>query len=517
MTMQSKRPTTIFNAPLLAVILLCASGIFISTLLTFILQYYLSDYTIPDYWNIFNFGHTPIKPISIDRDKTLSDQYIQLIQQIPQLTSVFNYKLYSRVNNSKHFLQRIQKLPSRDKYIPKNPKFEAFLQSIDPNKPDYKKQARTRIKYTVKQPKIRLDYNQSSYNINISKSSNYSYSYSYSSNFNYFYNFFNDSNNNDYDYEYKTLTFRKADYNHMRPFISSHWPLLFMPIFKNGLTKIGPLLLLLFENAKWIPQAHTKRHIAIPGNDPSNDLFVHQYFGKKMHSIKNSKNFSEYHSIMTNNKLIKFIVIRDPLQRLLSGFLEKCIVDPRHWCSVDSDKINFVFNRIKNQTQYNLTNIDIENIKIELFQQFVENLNTRLEKSSGINEHFAPQSSFAMLYHFIDYFDYIIILDKDDFGQNVYSLMNLFVKKEKIIGLNQTTSVDYYMNHWGLTKNDSLFKRFTTHSISTSNQQELQLLKKYYFSNFNTLNTAFKMYQFDYMLFPLEYPPRWLKSLFHQT
>ena len=155
---------------------------------------------------------------------------------------------------------------------------------------------------------------------------------------------------------------------------------------------------------------------------------------------------------------------------------------------------------------YNLLNNATEIDLINLFNLFVKQLHYIAVNQSNIkaiNEHFGPQYSNDYLYHFIDYFDYIIIYNKNNFEQNIYQLLVEF----KIKGI--IDNIDYYWNHWGYYQNETLFSEYTTHSNTVSDEQESKLLKKYY-GNKDTLFRAFTMFKYDYMLLPFQYPPIWM-------
>ena len=325
-------------------------------------------------------------------------------------------------------------------------------------------------------------------------------------------------------------------------------PLLFLPIPKNALTKIGPLILLLFENYRFIPDPKdsfyyarinnlTKQGRTIGrDNDPSTDMFVHQWMqdipqlGIDIEPYPPYKtNFTRrlrlFLNIFQKENYIKFVILRDPLARLVSGFVEKCITDGRHWCyfekyslaSSNNSKYQNIINSI-GISNAKTNDINVIEARIELFENFVKRLHYfSVIRNYQVNEHFIAQTKIAYLYHFIDWFDYIIVYSKDNFGKNINRLLKRFEKEDKLFVNNDNGyDFDYYWNNWGHGKNESLFlldkkpkEQFTSHSVTVSEKQEAMLVKKYY-RNKNILKLAIEMYRFDYMYLPIKYPPSWM-------
>ena len=349
-------------------------------------------------------------------------------------------------------------------------------------------------------------------------------------------------NSNETDRYYKVLKLKNRSLGRKLPYISNlisnytKRPLLFLPTPKNGLTKIGPLILLLLENIRWNPSRKKKSKNSdaywIPETDPSNDMYVHFVFDRKLTELKfDYINVLKYANIMRNKEYITFLIVRDPIERLLSAFLDKCIRDRRHWCipGIKTGTITkydeYITNVFRDPDNVNGTLIgymeEKENDYLRLFDIFVYELYQKIvirQEWAFINEHFSAQCENSLLYHFIDYYNFIIIYNKNDFEKNVYQLLIQF-DKDGVLDKENGKDIDYYWNYWGNDKNQTLFKNsksnlksMTTHTMSNTYDKEIDLIKKY-FQNYTTLEMAFKVYQFDYMVLPFKYPPVWIDNV----
>ena len=278
-----------------------------------------------------------------------------------------------------------------------------------------------------------------------------------------------------------------------------------------------------------------------PASNPSSDMLVH-YISKTVPRITD-RNIEKYWNIMTmtnysniynfislnNQKWIKIVILRDPMERFLSGFIDKCITDHRHICqeidfpyetSQQTSNFSYIkkFGHIDESNCY-LTYLPLQielKQKIELFDKFVPSLYNKIMYGGEaynygwrhVNIHYKPQIFTGMLYHLIEYYDYIIIYNKTTFSNDILYIVNeILVNKYHVM-----ENGDMYLNHWGVFRNISLFNTKTTHTIATTSQKENQLLKQYY-SNITTLKLAIQLYKYDYMLLPFEYPPKFVQQL----
>ena len=270
-------------------------------------------------------------------------------------------------------------------------------------------------------------------------------------------------------------------------------------------------------------------------------------------------NYQEYEKIMNiynhnyNYNIqgwIKIVVLRDPLRRLVSGYLNKCYPTKTKYC-------NFVLDyqsvRVKNNISmdindnYNITTINDKVRKIKgkfkningsnnkskrksksmiklddvvdaLYYKFVINPSSKIL----IDDHLAPQSTHSNINFFISQFDYIIILDKETFGINMYQIL-IELKSKNI--LKHSNDFDFYWkNKFGvdafnvtLDKNGSIVpivkkQKFTGHTTTSSSVQELNFLRKL-FNNTQTLEKALEIFKYEYLFLPFEYPPKWIYNL----
>ena len=110
--------------------------------------------------------------------------------------------------------------------------------------------------------------------------------------------------------------------------------------------------------------------------------------------------YTNYSSLNSIDGWIKFVVIRDPLDRLLSSYLNRCIQvplynnNPRHECDKYSNRVG-----------------GLENLTFRSFvNQVIKELNnTNNNKIYRINPHWRPQYSYCKLYEYFNKFDNIII------------------------------------------------------------------------------------------------------------
>ena len=201
----------------------------------------------------------------------------------------------------------------------------------------------------------------------------------------------------------------------------------------------------------------------------------------------------------------KFIVIRDPLKRLLSGFIDKCLIN------------NFVrCKQLKKVPNY------LELSNIELFNHWVDYLyNMIVVEGRGyvVNRHFRPQYYDCQIFDLINLFDFIILYDKIHFVSNVE-----YILEEIIINLRESANVDtmtvedmidnvdkIYNQGWNKsgTTSTTLFST-PLHHFTTTEDEEMKVIKQYYSKNIAL--KAFEMFSLDYQLLPFE-PPLWILDL----
>lgn len=261
--------------------------------------------------------------------------------------------------------------------------------------------------------------------------------------------------------------------------------------------------------------------------------------------------------------LTKFVVIRDPLKRLLSGFIDKCLsnittfdfcnglyYDPNAYKFLNVYNINnknFTFFNADGRTETTntrggKTRLEEDNNKIfddgmmlngsdsysertrgynsvVMFEEWVNILYNEFviyKRDYFINEHFRSQIYSCQLFDLINFFDFIVVYDKYKLSHSVEYILKHIVEnnnRKENGDLEYGVSIEYVQKHfthvWGKYENESLFIQ-PRHRKTTTSDQEMSLLRKYY-----TKDLALKalyMFQMDYQMLPLE-PPMWILDL----
>ena len=192
----------------------------------------------------------------------------------------------------------------------------------------------------------------------------------------------------------------------------------------------------------------------------------------------------------TNKYFVRFVFIRDPLKRLMSGFIDKCVItkDKNH-CPK-----KYITNKHDNQT----------NIK-KKFEMFVSNLHDRvfIEKNIyNIDKHFKPQFYVCHMFDLIETFDFILFYDKIHFLSNLkYILKQIILHNEKIRNID----IDSYIEKKYFQDDENVDRL----NVKTQEAQ-LQLLSSYFTKQ--TAMKALEIYSLDYQWLPLS-PPLWIQNL----
>lgn len=288
--------------------------------------------------------------------------------------------------------------------------------------------------------------------------------------------------------------------------------LIYCGIFKVGSTKLNQLLLYYIKNKQMYTQIHAALAVSL----------------SRMHSVNQLYNALAF----ANRTLIKFVFLRDPLKRLLSGFINECLNRPfRESFNIFCKKLysiqdkNLYFNQ-KNEKMvpYFRNNISFTT---QLFKQWIDvlysydNMKINTINNAGIknindwpNEHFMPQVYWCNLYQFINLYDYIVIYDKTTFETNVKYVFDRIIKNDvtnTYSNMMVNREVDKLFNTWGDSKNESLFRRkYSWNRNVKSYDDEMTLLKIYYTRSLAI--RALYLYKFDYQYLPID-PPLWITTL----
>ena len=211
----------------------------------------------------------------------------------------------------------------------------------------------------------------------------------------------------------------------------------------------------------------------------------------------------------------KFVFLRDPLKRLLSAFLDRCLIE---------DWKGNVCEWTKQEKNERETKEKRKLDKKELFNMVVDVLHETIVKKKvyfGIDRHFHLQIFECQMFEYITYFDIIAIYDKVRFVDNLKYILRKIVSRnenfdqqggngdgDKLVDM-KVIEKDYFDNGWGVYGNESLFGQ-GFHINTMNNNDELNLLKQY-FTKQNAMK-ALEIYQYDYMMLPLE-KPWWITQL----
>ena len=222
------------------------------------------------------------------------------------------------------------------------------------------------------------------------------------------------------------------------------------------------------------------------------------------------RNYNGY-SYKNVEQWIKIIVLRDPLTRLVSGYMDKCVPFVTKACKFVLDILG---------KPYTLrSTVMFDEVVDAMYEKLVINPNDH--KKTIINEHFQAQTMFGYIFYLIEKFEYIIILDKETFGINIFQLLFELKKKNRL----KHDDVNFYWQQHGrpvfdveLNKSGALVMnkykskyQFTGHSTSKSSEKEFKLFRTM-FENKQTLEKALEIFKYDYLLLPFEYPPRYLST-----
>ena len=253
---------------------------------------------------------------------------------------------------------------------------------------------------------------------------------------------------------------------------------LFCFIQKNANTLYRNLWFAVERNDPFIYHIDTRKN----KSDPSAPFHDHmRIYSLNQNEIFNVK-YKLYIDRLTDPKWIKIVVIRDPLERLLSGYLDRCLMM---------------------LSKYNISRECVGDLRKKFsFEHFVEAIINKTKNKDYItNPHYWPQSWFCRLTQHLSEYQYVIRYDYNLIGNDTLNLLHS-------IGLSK-----YYF-HWGLHFNQTMFQDqvHVTYGGGNGVQSKIEFYKQYY-----TKSLAIKclnLYKDDYDVFNqyLSYP-QWLKWL----
>mmetsp|Transcript_8224 Transcript_8224/g.16725 ORF Transcript_8224/g.16725 Transcript_8224/m.16725 type:complete len:408 (-) Transcript_8224:1037-2260(-) len=194
------------------------------------------------------------------------------------------------------------------------------------------------------------------------------------------------------------------------------------------------------------------------------------------------------------------VFVRDPLERLLSGFLDKCY-NPRTRKNQGHCEPNVVFNpkkslmNAKNKTYANLLDsLDIEGQEKAMFGAYVDVLPLKW------NVHFVPQAMFCDLHRNIDKYDFVGNMGKD-FYFDLDRMANQFGGQLPEI-LNSTFG---YKDHVMSGNHENTGKQGSGHAMHTP-------AKVARFYTARTVRRALEYLSIDYVMLGLQVP-EWARQM----
>ena len=280
-------------------------------------------------------------------------------------------------------------------------------------------------------------------------------------------------------------------------FVDSEHKYMYCSIQKVASSKVGSLFYY-YSTGKQESTSKIHNKIGNPG----------RYSFTFIKTIKKQDTFYQYLN-EKKTSYTKFVILRDPLKRLLSGFIDKCLI------STDQVVCRPFLNKIGEKKLKKFSNS-------QLFEIFVSDLYQTIvidKKIYSVNPHYRPQSYQCQMFNLINYYDYIILYDKTHLIDNIEYVMYHIGQKyakwndndnDNLTIIESIKSIDEKFNKdWGKYHNQTLFEQ-SLHVWTKSNQQEMSLLKKYY--TIQLAIKAFQIYKIDYTVLPLQ-PPLWITQL----
>lgn len=199
------------------------------------------------------------------------------------------------------------------------------------------------------------------------------------------------------------------------------------------------------------------------------------------HSKKYKPKPNSIYKLLNNWK--SFVILRDPLERLLSGYLDKCINSNKKWCEnlSDNDRYNFT----------KFVNIIIQKIN--------------KNKLMDIHDHYRPQHTFCGMNKYFNYFNYKIL-----YNNNKQSISNQTLKFMKYANID----INKYYYKWGKYKNQSIFDKKTSHStnkiINNLSENNIKFYSKFF--DYHLAIKTIVAFDKDYKMLNIPYP-KWVQYL----
>lgn len=178
-----------------------------------------------------------------------------------------------------------------------------------------------------------------------------------------------------------------------------------------------------------------------------------------------------------DNGWSSFVVLRDPLERLVSGFMDKCVRDARHWC---------------------------EGTRTLDFRVFLKRILLKMKQGRvmDIHDHYRPQYTFCGLGDHLDSFDHIIYFQKETIAEDTRKFM-------------ADVGVEKWYSRWGRYHNETMFTIKSPHSNPMGDARNSITDQARFYSKFYDSNSALEVidaFHDDYQRLRLPHP-HWVQYL----
>ena len=213
------------------------------------------------------------------------------------------------------------------------------------------------------------------------------------------------------------------------------------------------------------------------------------------------KNFIQYENYLQDESYVKIVIIRDPLQRLLSAYLDKCNYEWRIPKSIVSPSMCADFEFVGGESEYNGTYNNYQ-----LFNMFLDWLQPQLLNDKWMNfqlkRHFGYHYTFGALNYYLLYFDYILFFNQDH---------NLINATKYMLEFAHDGNFSHFWYHWngdwiknGYTEPMDDYEMLMLKTRYSNHSGNSMIYANYY--NQENLNKAYELYQEEYQYLPFEPP-----------
>eukprot|EP01084_Bolivina_argentea_P280888 480469_1 len=245
---------------------------------------------------------------------------------------------------------------------------------------------------------------------------------------------------------------------------------------------------------------HSPKELNQWRNNYYNPKHINRGLGRKLkhldsflyikHNESNHQNtLIKYLKIINDHQWRKIVVIRDPLERLLSGYLDK--QKNLHHVMTFYEWVNkiFIYNHNKWETdQKRLTN------------------GYHAKYNRTFSNHFSPQYSYCNLNKvYRKYYRETIYFHRSTIGKDAEMLL----KSIKNVNIS-------WFYHWGKNRNQTLFdgcySRVTSKIVNDRNYSQVADFYRQYYCNQSFAYMVIKLFERDYKLFDIPYP-QWIQYL----